>query len=111
MRDIAFNTLKKHLIDKKFNKNDCNTWGKVIINEIEEAFKQNFKDYGLIITFYVSDIIGYRANHRSIDYNDTDYKCVVSFFSDYLYSSVRMLINKINSKVIENYGKFNNFKN
>ena len=99
MRDIAFNTLKNHLTDKRFDQNECKTWGKDIINEIEVAFKQNFKDYGLIITFYISDTTAYQSNHRSIDYNDTDYKCVVCFYNDYLYSSVRMLINKINSKV------------
>ena len=99
MRDVAFNALKKNLIDKKFNQNDCKTWGNNIINEIEEAFKQNFKDYGIIITLYISDIIAYKSNHRSIDYNDTDYKCVVCFHNDYLYSSVRMLITNINSKL------------
>ena len=56
MRTIVKETLEKHLMGRKFDKDNVKKWGNLIIDEIHKAVSNKFPEYGYVIFFYMSDI-------------------------------------------------------
>ena len=104
MSTIIQDTLKKHLMGRKFNEDNVKKWGNIIIDEIYKALSNKYPQYGYCIFFYISDITAFVSNYETIYYKKTDIKIFEYYHTDNIYSEIRMIATKIE-------GQMNNFLN
>ena len=99
MRTIVKETLEKHLMGRKFDKDNVKKWGNLIIDEIHKAVSNKFPEYGYVIFFYMSDITAFVSNVRAIYYKRTDIEFLEKYHTDDFYCITRLFATKINGQM------------
>ena len=98
MKAICQNILMNHLKGLEYNHEKAKLWGETIITEIKESLTKKYPEFGYGIFFYASYPTAYVSHGKCVYYQKTDNAFIVGYYTDYLYSEIRIFANKLSSQ-------------